>query len=77
MSENKHENDNIFSMENGISPAEQVEKLECFIKNMKEEIKQLKKLGKHKEKIEKLEQEKRKIISKKLKKHHKHRHRHK
>lgn len=71
MSGNKHEENEILS-EGGLSPEEQVKKLESFISGMKDEIKQLKKIGKHKEKIEKLEREKRKIISKKLKKHHRH-----
>lgn len=72
MSDNKHEENEIFSTESGVGPEKQVEKLESFIKDMKVEIKQLKKIGKHKEKIEKLEREKRKLISKKLKKHHRH-----
>lgn len=72
MSDRKQEDNEILNIEEGISPEQQVEKLECLIKGMKDEIKQLKKIGKHKEKIEKLEREKRKIISKKLKKHHRH-----
>lgn len=72
MSDKKHEGNEILSVEKVACPEEQVGKLEIFIKDMKEEIKQLKKIGKHKEKIEKLEREKKKIISKKLKRHHKH-----
>ncbi len=72
MSGNKHEENEILGTESGITPEEQVKKLEIFISDMKDEIKHLKKIGKHKEKIEKLEREKRKIISKKLKKHHRH-----
>lgn len=72
MSDRKREDNEVFNGESGICPEEQVVKMESFIKGMKEEIKQLKKIGKHKEKIEKLEKEKRKIISKKLKRHHKH-----
>jgi len=72
MSDKKYEINDEIDSERGISLEEQVNKLEYFIKDMKEEIKQLKKIGKHKEKIEKLEREKKKIISKKLKKHHRH-----
>ena len=72
MSSRKNEINEAIDIERGLSPEEHVNKLESFIKDMKEEIKQLKKIGKHKEKIEKLEREKKKIISKKLKKHHRH-----
>ena len=68
----KDEINEAIDIERGLSPQEQVDKLESFIKDMKEEIKQLKKIGKHKEKIEKLERERKRIISKKLKKHHRH-----
>jgi DNA-binding transcriptional regulator GbsR (MarR family) len=53
MSDRNKEEVEVLSMEGGLSPEEQVKKLESFIKDMKEEIKQLKKIGKHKEKIEK------------------------
>ncbi|HYF84080.1 MAG TPA: hypothetical protein VEB00_13750 [Clostridia bacterium] len=72
MSDRKHEENEIFKVEKALCPEEQVVKLESFIKDMKDEIKQLKKIGKRKEKIEKLEREKKKIISKKLTKHHRH-----
>ncbi len=72
MSDRDREEVEALKTERGLRPDEQVVKLEGLIDDMKEEIKQLKKIGKHKEKIEKLEREKKKIISKKLKKHHRH-----
>lgn len=54
-----------------LSAEEKGKELERCIEQMKDEIKQLKKINKHKEKIEKLEHEKRKIISRNLKSHRK------